>query len=65
MPKNNIATIWISGVTVSGKTTLGELLYDDLISCGNGRDTFFSEKSIKITGIDQSEKIIKLRIILD
>jgi len=33
-------------------------IYD--IGCGNGRDTFFfSEKSIKTTGIDQSEKIIK------
>ena len=27
---NKIATIWISGVTASGKTTLGKLLYEDL-----------------------------------
>ena len=31
---NNIGTIWISGVSVSGKTTLGKLLYDDLIKYG-------------------------------
>jgi adenylylsulfate kinase-like enzyme len=31
---NKIATIWISGVTASGKTTLGKLLYEDLINSG-------------------------------
>ena len=31
---NNSATIWISGVTASGKTTLGKLLYKDLIDYG-------------------------------
>ena len=31
---NNVATIWISGVTASGKTTLGKLLYHDLFSSG-------------------------------
>ena len=30
----NIATIWISGVTASGKTTLGKLLYENLIDSG-------------------------------
>jgi len=32
--KNNFATIWISGVTASGKTTLGKMLYEDLINSG-------------------------------
>ena len=27
---NKIATIWISGVTASGKTTLGKILYQEL-----------------------------------
>ena len=31
---NDIATIWISGVTASGKTTLGKLLYKELLNTG-------------------------------
>ena len=31
---NDIATIWISGVTASGKTTLGKFLYKELINTG-------------------------------
>ena len=31
---NYTATIWISGVTASGKTTLGKHLYKDLLSSG-------------------------------
>ena len=31
---NNVATIWISGVTASGKTTLGKLLYQELLNTG-------------------------------
>ena len=31
---NKIGTIWISGLTASGKTTLGELLFQDLKKYG-------------------------------
>ena len=34
LSNNKIATIWISGVTASGKTTLGRLLYEDLKNSG-------------------------------
>tara|TARA_Y100001970_G_C13998534_1_gene732083 strand:+ start:238 stop:783 length:546 start_codon:yes stop_codon:yes gene_type:complete len=40
MNKHN-ATIWISGVTASGKTTLGKFLLDDLIKYGIKRIKFF------------------------
>ena len=36
--KNRVATIWLSGITASGKTTLGKLLYEDLNNYGIVKD---------------------------
>ena len=61
MPKKNIATIWISGVTASGKTTLGQLLYDDLINYGINYLTYLDgdilrKKSQRTYGYSSEER---------
>ena len=59
---NNVATIWISGVTASGKTTLGKLLYHELLSTGiinikflDGED--LRNKQSKIYGYSVEERM--------
>lgn len=44
---NNCATIWISGVTASGKTTLGKKLYDDLTTFGIGNLIFLDGDELR------------------
>ena len=45
--KNYIATIWISGVTASGKTTLGKHLYKDLLSSGIANLKFLDGEDLR------------------
>mgnify|MGYP004003509221 CR=1 FL=1 len=52
IPKNKIATIWLSSITASGKTTLGKLLYSRL--------KFFGIENIKFfDGEDLRELLVK------
>ena len=44
---NNVATIWISGVTASGKTTLGKFLYHDLLNTGITNIKYFDGEDLR------------------
>ena len=42
-----VATIWLSGVTASGKTTLGKMLYEDLIKSGIVNLKYFDGEDLR------------------
>jgi len=42
-----VATIWLSGVTASGKTTLGKMLYEDLKNAGILNLKFFDGEDLR------------------
>ena len=42
-----VATIWLSGVTASGKTTLGKILYEDLKNSGIVNLKFFDGEDLR------------------
>jgi len=44
---NNIGTIWISGLTASGKTTLGKLLFKDLKKSGIDNIVFLDGDALR------------------
>ena len=45
--KNRVATIWLSGITASGKTTLGKLLYEDLNNYGIVNIKFYDGEDLR------------------
>ena len=63
---NKIATIWISGVTASGKTTLGKILYQELKKGGinnikflDGEDLRKTQKRVYGHSLEERFKVIK------
>ena len=63
---SKIATIWISGVTASGKTTLGKILHQELKKTGNknirfldGEDLRKTQKRVYGHSLEERFKVIK------
>jgi len=64
--KKKVATIWLSGVTASGKTTLGKLLYNELKNIGIEKVKFLDGETLRESldknyghSLDERFKVLK------
>ena len=64
-----IGTIWITGITASGKTTLGELLYNNLKGITRNKVEFFDgdilRKRVNINGFTVQDRYKKMKKYVD